>query len=383
MTISIIKLLSIGDINEEIISFTNKDTFNLSKFKEEINVSENMKELYRWELDNNRILYLIGDNTIREENIHQLPIECEYQYYGDLYCVVVKNGKYISTDIETFENIYNALYFSIDNDNTSDEEEENLSEVSENELSDIEDYQNEENYDIEEEEPIDNTSEEESADEEVEIIKKKKKVIKKKNIKVKEIEPKDIIYQESDIKTLKNETRIGVQKILLGLIDLHKDKINQKNIKKYENYFKLVEMEIYNYTIEKCIETNIVPTWNVLFRNRYINRSISIYTNLKPDNYVKNEKLILRLLKEEFTPKELVYMKPQEQMPENWKELIDEKYRKDKVLYETKKEAMTDQFKCGKCKSRETAYYEMQTRSADEPMTIFITCLNCGNRWKN
>ena len=40
------------------------------------------------------------------------------------------------------------------------------------------------------------------------------------------------------------------------------------------------EMEIYNYTIEKCIETNIVPTWNVLFRNRYINRSISIYTNL-------------------------------------------------------------------------------------------------------
>ena len=41
-------------------------------------------------------------------------------------------------------------------------------------------------------------------------------------------------------------------------------------------------------------------------------------------------------------------MKPQEQMPENWKELIDEKYRKDKVLYETKKEAMTDQFKCGK-----------------------------------
>ena len=335
MTISIIKLLSIGDINEEIVSFSNKDTFNLSKFKEEINVSDTIKELYRWELDNNRILYLIGDNTIREENIHQLPIECEYQYYGDLYCVVVKNGKYMSTDIETFENIYNALYCNIDNENTSDEEE-NISEISENELSDIEDYQNEENYDIEEE-PIDNTSEEESCDEEVEIIKKKKKIIKKKNIKVKEIEPKDIIYQESNIKTLKNETRISVLKILLTLIDLHKDKIKDKDIKKYENYFKLVEMEIYNYTIDKCIETNIVPTWNILFRNRYVNRSISIYTNLKPNNYVKNDKLIIRLLKEEFTPKELVYMKPQEQMPENWKELIDEKYRKDKVLYETKR----------------------------------------------
>ena len=383
MTISIIKLLPLGDINEEIISFTNKDTFNLKKFKEEINISDNMKELYRWELDNNRILYLIGDNTIREENIHQLPIECEYQFYGDLYCVVVKNGKYMSTDIETFENIYNALYFNIDNDNSSDEED-NLTELSEGELSDIEDYQNDDNYDFEEEEIAENTSEEESLDEEVEIIeKKKKKIIKKKNIKVKEVEPKDIIYQENDIKTLTNETRIGVFKILNSLLVEHKDKIKENDRGKYEDYFKKVEMEIYNYTIEKCIETNIVPTWNVLFRNRYINRSISIYTNLKANNYVKNEKLILRLLKDEFTPRELVYMKPHEQMPENWKELIDEKYRKDKVLYETKKEAMTDQFKCGKCKSRETAYYEMQTRSADEPMTIFITCLNCGNRWKN
>lgn len=40
------------------------------------------------------------------------------------------------------------------------------------------------------------------------------------------------------------------------------------------------------------------------------------------------------------------------------------------------------QFKCFKCKSTETVYYQMQTRSSDEPMTTFVTCLQCNNRWK-
>lgn len=46
------------------------------------------------------------------------------------------------------------------------------------------------------------------------------------------------------------------------------------------------------------------------------------------------------------------------------------------------KQATTDQFQCGKCRQRKTTYYQMQTRSADEPMTTFVTCLNCNNRWK-
>ncbi|KAF9105834.1 RNA polymerase II elongation factor [Mortierella sp. AM989] len=45
-------------------------------------------------------------------------------------------------------------------------------------------------------------------------------------------------------------------------------------------------------------------------------------------------------------------------------------------------QAETDMFKCGKCKGRKTRYYQMQTRSADEPMTTFVTCIGCGNRWK-
>ena len=39
-------------------------------------------------------------------------------------------------------------------------------------------------------------------------------------------------------------------------------------------------------------------------------------------------------------------------------------------------------FKCNKCKSMKTVYYQMQTRSADEPMTTYVTCTNCEARWK-
>ena len=44
--------------------------------------------------------------------------------------------------------------------------------------------------------------------------------------------------------------------------------------------------------------------------------------------------------------------------------------------------ASTDQFQCSKCKQRKCTYYQMQTRSADEPMTTFVTCTVCDKRWK-
>jgi len=42
----------------------------------------------------------------------------------------------------------------------------------------------------------------------------------------------------------------------------------------------------------------------------------------------------------------------------------------------------TGQFKCGRCGKRNTTYNQVQTRSADEPMTTFVYCNECGNRWK-
>ena len=364
----VIKLVINGDIDEQNIYTKKTENYNFENFKEKIN-EDDIQELYQWDLEKKKVLKLFGKNEgdKKSENIHQLPInDIEYNYFGDLYICLLDNNKYASMDIEVFENIYNALYLSV-----MDEEENVLSEE-ENLFIDniVVSEEDEEEFNIDN--YGDDISDIESDEESKKIVKKPKK----KKLMKKDVELKDILNEETTLKDLNNLTRVKTLEILLSLL-------NQKEKTNYRDYFRELEKEIFNHTINSCIEKNIVPTWNHLFSTVYLNKARTIYTNLKPDSYVKNKRLLIRLKKNEFTPVKLVTMNYQQLFPENWKELIDEKYRRDKVLYETKQESMTDQFLCKRCRSRETSYYEVQTRSADEAMTIFITCLNCGNRWKN
>ena len=370
---SFIILRSCGNIDEKNINCKKNELFNINKFGKELN--KELVKLYEWEVDN-KLLFLLGESpdkyntqgSDKDINTHALPIQEKYQYYGDLYIILLNNNKLQDLNIDSFENIYNALYLNISDDDMS--EDESISDIEDDDISDdldipdLDDLEEIEDY-------CDEISDIEYSDDD--IIEDEKKKIKKTIIK--NIEKHDILYKEPEIKELTEPLRIKILNILKKLFD----KIDEK----LEIYLKDIEKEIYNYTIYKCRNLNIVPTWNILLKKIYINKSRTIFINLQSDNYIKNKRLIIRLLNYEFTPKELVNMTPQELFPEHWKRLIDEKYKREKVLYETKKEAMTDRFKCKKCKSKETCYYELQTRSADEPMTIFITCINCGNRWKN
>lgn len=159
------------------------------------------------------------------------------------------------------------------------------------------------------------------------------------------------------------------------------DKIN--NIVENDIFSENIEKGIYNYTIKESINKSITRKWdNPQFRKLYINKSRSVYSNIDKDCYVNNKRLLDRLNAGEFLPHEIAFMDYQHLFPENWKELIDEKYKRDRVLYEVDKGNATDEFKCSRCKQRKCSYYELQTRSADEPMTVFVTCLNCGKRWR-
>jgi len=144
-----------------------------------------------------------------------------------------------------------------------------------------------------------------------------------------------------------------------------------------------IEESIFKATCNIAQDRKVLRKWdNPVFKKIYINKSRSLFTNLKTDSYVGNIQLIDKIKQKRFDIDNIAFMTYQELFPEHWKKLLDEKFKREKVMYEDKAEAMTDQFKCGRCKSRKCTYYELQTRSADEGMTTFITCLNCGNRWK-
>uniref|UniRef100_A0A6C0HT17 TFIIS-type domain-containing protein n=1 Tax=viral metagenome TaxID=1070528 RepID=A0A6C0HT17_9ZZZZ len=138
-----------------------------------------------------------------------------------------------------------------------------------------------------------------------------------------------------------------------------------------------LEKGVFNYAIRESGNRKIIKKWeNPYFVQIYIDRLRSIYINLK------NEDLLQQIKNGELTPQNLAFMSHQEMNPKNWKSLIDEKIKRDANKYSNNLQASTDMFTCKKCKSKKCTYYELQTRSADEPATIFVTCLDCGKNWK-
>jgi len=145
-----------------------------------------------------------------------------------------------------------------------------------------------------------------------------------------------------------------------------------------------LEIGIYNATIDYCGENSIALTWsNDIFREAYLAKARSMYCNLKSDSYIGNKNLHTRLKDREFLPHELPF-KPRDSVhPEAWRSIIDIEMTRNKNAYEMTEVAMTDQIQCGKCKKFKVSYFEKQCKSADEPQTIFSTCLVCGHRWKS
>jgi transcription elongation factor S-II len=416
-------LLSDGDIKDVEVNLKsedrNKQFKNILRFKKKIELftihitvgKGKLTEIHSWNVEGNNLIaygYIKGKN----KNNHELPIldesKNEIIYYEDIILVKVNNNS-ILLDFKTeeYEDMYNELYYSKDvsdgdgDDNKYMSDENIISELEEDDVDEniISDLEDEEGDDVDYidagDNYIDGDNDIDGGDiddndiddgEDGEVIKSVTKSKKTPQIEVDLLEdeedkgykPKNNTYEEADISNdlVKYDENDNYTEIRIENIGIFSKLLD-------EGTSKIIEESIYNYTKHMSKKRNILPLWsNDVFKKIYINKSISLYTNIDKSSYINNDSLIDKINKKQINIENIAFMSFQELFPKHWKEMLDEKYKREKLMYEDKQEAMTDQFKCGRCKQRKCTYYELQTRSADEGMTIFITCITCGHRWR-
>jgi len=114
---------------------------------------------------------------------------------------------------------------------------------------------------------------------------------------------------------------------------------------------------------------------------KYRNRIRSRISNLKD---AKNPNLRINVLLGIVTPERLAVLSAEEMASDALKQerskLTDLAINEYQLAVD--EGTGTDLIQCRRCKQHNCAYTEAQTRSADEPMTLFVFCKNCGNRWK-
>lgn len=156
--------------------------------------------------------------------------------------------------------------------------------------------------------------------------------------------------------------------------------------------FSNMENDSYDFLLElkfskdqiKCLHNSILK-----FATEYmINNKLSykLKNNIVLDklydikyNILNNKELLEDIISEKVLISNLPWLEPNDLNKNIWKPYID---KRNKNIEIREKMATVDIFKCRKCKGMKCITYQLQTSSADEPMTTYVNCKICGFSWK-
>jgi len=146
------------------------------------------------------------------------------------------------------------------------------------------------------------------------------------------------------------------------------------NLEKFISKTKARKLEksIYKYCVAKH---RIQKLPNEYLPDVYIGKLNDICFNLDIKN---NNYLLPRILTDRIPISIVTSLTFAELLPSKWKTIIE------KREYSENREEENDEsnYPCKKCESKKTFLFQLQTRSADEPMTTFIQCKNCGYKMR-
>ena len=146
-------------------------------------------------------------------------------------------------------------------------------------------------------------------------------------------------------------------------IKLLSDHFDTKNSQKIEKGF-------YDFTKQYCESDN---NYLIMAKAIYKDSIQNLLFNCE-QNHNTIKKLKKQIVKKKYNPYNLAFLRPEELDEDNWMKIILRKNTTEEKLTNLP----TIQWKpCKNCKSIEYYYYQLQTRSADEPMTTFYICSKC------
>lgn len=173
-----------------------------------------------------------------------------------------------------------------------------------------------------------------------------------------------------------NSHDIKMHLLMFALKTLDRKKAKKELIKyiPFEYIVDDIEKGIFEFSL---IHVTINKLQNNLLSAIYEDKVYDLCVNLDYKNeHINNQTLLPSLLKGKLRPFYIAFLSPQQIHPERWSSVLARQRLKEETENNL---ATTDLYKCYKCGERKCTISEMQTRSADEPMTKFVTCLVCYN----
>lgn len=188
----------------------------------------------------------------------------------------------------------------------------------------------------------------------------------------------------------KEESKVDSDEIPEKYLIQEENAKKRNNIRK--NIFKgLLQVRGEAFTSEQIadksvdIEEKLFNKYNKRKPTEYTNRALEIIHHIKDK---ENQELRLKIMADNITSEDLLTIDVKKlankKVADENEKIMNEAFTEMQGDYNMKHKKLTEGlYTCRKCHGKYTYQYEMQTRSADEPMTLFVTCATCGNSWKS
>jgi len=350
---------------------------------------------YAWK-SNTLFLFGYTDGKAGTENKHELPPPHDTQLiFGDIVVLLSKDKRSFSKPLPIKQDDYETFYTQVFEGFESLDEEEAEAEVEEeviqDELADEAHVDDESIADDLEDDYEEEGAEDEAAEvaEDAPVIDTEEPIIAAPTPKPKRAKAtKASLARSKELQLSLLSQGVELTEADTDTITPYRTKIINAITESMgallsEEEIKNLEVAIFHSTLHAAEKRHISKVWTYpLFTQLYSSISRTIVGNLNPNTYIQNKNLFKRFEDGELSLEEIAGFGHTDLYPEIWKDSLIRQFEREKRQLEGNRAMATDQFLCKGCKKRECTYYEHQTRSADEPMTIFIQCLNCGKRWR-